>query len=43
MRQATDEPETVAEATSVLPPGDASADADASFSQCDQHAKNCTA
>ena len=38
LRQATDEPETVAEAASVLPPGDASADADASFSQCDQHA-----
>lgn len=40
MRQGTDEPETVAEAASVLPPGDASADADAdaSFSQCDQHA-----
>lgn len=48
MRQATDEPspETAGVAAStlavgaysVLPPGDTSADADASFSQCDQHA-----
>jgi len=48
MRLATDEPslETAGVAASalavaaysVLPPGDTSADADASFSQCDQHA-----